>query len=487
MKLRYLGVLLAAGSLLFLSACGDDNDYEPPTLAAAITATATSLTVRTVGGLPTTGGVIQIDAEWLGYTARDGNVLSGLIRGVEGTTPAAHALGAVVWLKSTEAPEIPTQTATKPPVTNTPVPPATNTVPVGPSATPTATPEVSATPVEATPTATQGGEAVCGNDSVEPGEQCDDGNLDGGDGCAANCTTEVEAPCEFGCIGAGAEEICSGAGVKTTLFELPLSFAGNQTLTAGQPRDTEVITTDPELTFAADQIPVVLKAADLQVEPVQVPGLVCACVRGEATGQFGPGNAGSGSLGCNADGLADVDYTYEIDHNVTPGSPGNGGGLPDDPGCVNGVPDETHPGVCNSTGVITFTGGGPRGSAVVVSATSISLIQDGGSCAENCGIPDNGPDCIPCTDDDPTREPANALATTTGTATAIVYDANNQAGSKLEAVRTGRDVDCDVVLATPETPDIGGVALVSAFGTVDAPSLGDNATTSVFACVPPAP
>lgn len=31
---------------------------------------------------------------------------------------------------------------------------------------------------------------ICGDGSLDPGEQCDDGNLDDGDGCTTNCTTE---------------------------------------------------------------------------------------------------------------------------------------------------------------------------------------------------------------------------------------------------------------------------------------------------------
>jgi len=36
----------------------------------------------------------------------------------------------------------------------------------------------------------------CGNGQVEAGEQCDDGNLSGGDGCSATC--ESESPCPAG-------------------------------------------------------------------------------------------------------------------------------------------------------------------------------------------------------------------------------------------------------------------------------------------------
>jgi len=34
----------------------------------------------------------------------------------------------------------------------------------------------------------------CGNGVVEPPEQCDDGNNDDGDGCAADCTMEHDVP-----------------------------------------------------------------------------------------------------------------------------------------------------------------------------------------------------------------------------------------------------------------------------------------------------
>ena len=34
-------------------------------------------------------------------------------------------------------------------------------------------------------------DAVCGNGALERGEQCDDGNADGGDGCDANCLNEA--------------------------------------------------------------------------------------------------------------------------------------------------------------------------------------------------------------------------------------------------------------------------------------------------------
>jgi len=43
--------------------------------------------------------------------------------------------------------------------------------------------------------------AVCGNGAVEPGEQCDDGNTTSGDGCSATC--QVEQSCGNGVCGPG--------------------------------------------------------------------------------------------------------------------------------------------------------------------------------------------------------------------------------------------------------------------------------------------
>ncbi len=36
--------------------------------------------------------------------------------------------------------------------------------------------------------------AVCGNSSIEPGEECDDGNTSDGDGCSADCLVEGGVP-----------------------------------------------------------------------------------------------------------------------------------------------------------------------------------------------------------------------------------------------------------------------------------------------------
>jgi len=48
--------------------------------------------------------------------------------------------------------------------------------------------------------------AICGNGVVDPGEECDDGNLLDGDGCSANCTVEPPDPyCGDGKLDPGEE------------------------------------------------------------------------------------------------------------------------------------------------------------------------------------------------------------------------------------------------------------------------------------------
>jgi len=64
-------------------------------------------------------------------------------------------------------------------------------------------------------------------------------------------------------------------------------------------------------------IPVASRASDTVFEPVRVPGLVCACVRGgEDPKSHGPGNSGSGIINCGNSTIAN-DVTLAQDHNTT--------------------------------------------------------------------------------------------------------------------------------------------------------------------------
>ena len=52
----------------------------------------------------------------------------------------------------------------------------------------------------------------CGDNNLDPGEQCDDGNTQSGDGCASTCQTEIIAGCGNGTLGAGEE--CDDGNVR---------------------------------------------------------------------------------------------------------------------------------------------------------------------------------------------------------------------------------------------------------------------------------
>jgi hypothetical protein len=71
------------------------NAAVPTTLNGTITATATSLVLTSATNFPASG-VILIDSEQIAYTSKVTNTLSGLTRGYNGTTAAAHTSGVAV-------------------------------------------------------------------------------------------------------------------------------------------------------------------------------------------------------------------------------------------------------------------------------------------------------------------------------------------------------------------------------------------------------
>lgn len=67
------------------------------TLDGNIGATDATITLIAGATFPSSGGVILIDAEQIAYNGRTGNLLTGLTRGYNGTTPAAHLTAAPVY------------------------------------------------------------------------------------------------------------------------------------------------------------------------------------------------------------------------------------------------------------------------------------------------------------------------------------------------------------------------------------------------------
>ena len=360
-----------------------------------------------------------------------------------------------------------------------------------------------------------GGTAICGNGTMETGETCDDGNATGGDGCAANCTTESERVGTF-------DPDKTVSIVQAGGFPIgPLHLVGSQTFRTGTIRKEDAIGTDNQVTVKADEMPVAIRASELHFEPVKVLGTICACVRGIPVPEFGEGIAGQGSVGCSDTGLTDVSYRLIQDHNTTPGDPGNHvAGTPDDPTCTaqNTLPGGTvskackeqvdddckdpslhpHANVCNGPRQLTESGGpAGKGSAVIFTNTAIGQLADTGACdmtgprpGNTCPYPDYGPDCLPCTADDRDFGIANNLPTTTGTADAADYDPNNGdptpidkdqscGGDACKTVVSGANFDCDALIANP-TGGLSGGSLAVAFPNLDAALIGDNVTTTVF-------
>jgi cysteine-rich repeat protein len=313
--------------------------------------------------------------------------------------------------------------------------------------------------------------AVCGNGKKEGDEQCDDGNTWNGDGCAANCTSEQDLPCA---LTEGAEVV-----LQTNYVAFHIPVAGKMTLTAGHASGT------------GGDIPTAIRSEAMQFSPVPLVGMLCACVSGGGREDLGPGNAANGRMGCAEQGLAQADYEVSLDHysNDT------------DPNCINGVLEDgtsTHPhtGVCNGKPSVTFTGGGPRGALVLDAAIEVGLVEDFGACAYNCDVPDNGPDCTPCTADDTSQVLLEYVTLTTGTATGEVLDADSTdqgpSGVKIpEGSDCGADpcitsvagstADC-AALATDPNATLSGASMVGALPNLDTEGVGDSVVTIRFGC-----
>jgi len=355
-------------------------------------------------------------------------------------------------------------------------------------------------------------EEVCGNGQQGPGEECDDGNNFGGDGCAVNCTTEDARVGVFN----PAETV---AVVQTEALPITLNLTGQQTFRTGQATATATRLASGG-TFPAGQIPAVIRADELLFNPVQVTGLVCACVRGIPVASFGPGIAANGSIGCGEAGLTNTDYRLVQDHDTTPGDPGNqhmgtpndaqcddSTGLPGDvvsTACLEGTgancsaPENVHIGVCQGPRTITLSGDvAPRGSALIVNSTAIGLLSDAGACDPNkpmrngqCVYPDYGPDCTPCTDDDLVKGTTEINPTTTGSAEAALFDANPPSGAVIDKDQNCFGLPCFTQVAgalfdcsqlTPgSSGGLSGGSLAVCFTTLDAAQIGDNVTCTVF-------
>lgn len=326
-----------------------------------------------------------------------------------------------------------------------------------------------------------GTEGLCGDGAVTGSEQCDDGNNSGGDGCAANCTFETDVTLNYG----ERFESQSTAILQTVAFRLELLIGGSQVLTLGQPRPQETLRNDGGVAFAAGEMPAtaLIDKNVGRILPVEIPGIACACVRGieiyTCGGQlpglgdarqaecrfgvncgnedcrplFGAGTYAGGIFGC--DGTTDIDYAQSVDS-------------------ITGERS------------LTRLGGEVPAGARMESVIAIGIVMGNPICAEDTSNANNGPDGIPCSDDDPasSRGIPSLLLETTGTAHATVMNANGVSGRDIaegetcgaQTCVTGADGNissCEDLLAG----NTAGLCLAGSFPGLAQPSLGDIVTT----------
>lgn len=436
----------------------------------------------------------------------------------------------------------------------TPTPSRTvSSTPTETAAGPTSTPSLSPTPAPptSTPTATDTptitptlGPASCGNSVVDPGEDCDDGGICvGGSNAGTVCTDESQCVGDGVCIG-GANEArqcaddstcpdgtcvrcktyggdgCAANCTNETFIAGPL-VAGifNNTNTSRARLFSESFPTGLWLNITGsfgftvgerrnDQIPMVIKAADVSLPQIRVGTLACACVRGlaaktcggvlrEADGSpaldcslvdncaaeskppcaflHGPGNTASGVVGCN--GLPSVNLSVVQDAGGTAPPP------PPTPPAGSGLAQ------------ITLSGAGPAGSAVIINTIRIGQTapppaNGSNPCVvslANEGQPGSepyGPDRSFCTNDDPesSRGNANSLPQTTANASAQII--NHYRVVQMDtitigpATADGAPFSCANIEAM--TPSVSGGRFVGAFTSLNQPTLGDIVVSNAF-------
>jgi hypothetical protein len=351
--------------------------------------------------------------------------------------------------------------------------------------------------------------ALCGDGVVDADEDCDQGGTCiggpsagtachvgdatctdgtcttfGGNGCAANCTTEHDVLFELvpGEVPPGASQPApgtSGVAIASILnISLPLSAPAQQTLTVGKLKD--------------GKIPVVVKASSVHYPAVPVQILIysaCGCIRGvsaktcggtlfEAGGTTlstdctpgyssctteacdtagepcagkapcafvnGEGNTAAGEIGC--DGLDGTDILFEED--AATGGPA----------------------------VVTVSGHGGPGSANIAQTLGLGALL--GPCTGSSA--DYGADGQFCTDDDPATgllRVAQTLPSVTGTAMAVVHNTRGTSNDLGPVTTTGAPFSCSD-LENGDQSSAGGAGLVGAFAIIGVDLVGDIAVTA---------
>jgi hypothetical protein len=196
--------------------------------------------------------------------------------------------------------------------------------------------------------------------------------------------------------------------------------------------------------------------------PIQLPPVAWGCLELKSDA-LGTTDCDGGSTG--------RDLMIRLDHNTTPGDPGNGqGGLPDDPACDASAtfrgttvhacqegtackPGASHFGVCNSPMVTLDAGTLAAGDATASVTIGLTLLTDEAA----------GGDGVPCTSDD--AAPLFAIDVpfhlTTGHVDVTLFDTDNFGNLITEFEETGAPLDCAGFDGSVRL--VGGVSLLDQF------------------------
>ncbi len=154
------------------------------------------------------------------------------------------------------------------------------------------------------------GGAVCGNGTIETGEQCDDGNTVAGDGCSATCQTEQVATPRV-TLTVDKPTLTSDLGVDNTVVVTATSvmgYAGTITLSAAATDTTNAAISD--WTSTLDQTSLTLTAggtatANLKLSAMGDAAMLGGTVTLTATGPATPATA---TVGVTFNGILHITF-----------------------------------------------------------------------------------------------------------------------------------------------------------------------------------
>ncbi len=292
---------------------------------------------------------------------------------------------------------------------------------------------------------------ACGDGDLQSGEECDDANNVGGDGCAANCTDERLLPFV---LGDGSDAI-----VQTESLQIALDLGGQLVFAVGSGRPEEVQLANPKQVLTAagveievlppGSVPVTIPVDTIAFDPIDVPGIACVCLGGGA--MFRSENAGAGFLGCSPGGLSETDYLLTR---------------------------------ADSNEQFSFSGDAPSGSALLSLHSRLDILV-GADCSIGDRHPSKGPDGIPCTSDDQAVTVFKTTLLTTGRAEGRIVEANGGSEPIVDdgdcgdgeclTHASGVLFDCDLLEADTAAPFTGSV--LAGASTSNAVGFGDFVLT----------